>query len=136
METLCDLYAFLMLKSLIFDSFAFPALIRGRRTRTKMLAITFIVSCLSVCAFYVYVLVHLERERKRMKAHEKHLPEHFYEMEPKPREKDADNPKGPSISEEILRQTMIHLGLTLGGLMALFGGIEFFNSLVTWLHWY
>jgi hypothetical protein len=109
----------------------------GAANEDEMLAITFVVSCLSVCAFYVYVLVHLERERKRMKAHEKHLPEHFYEMEPKPRERDADNPKDPPISEEILRrQTMIHLGLTLGGLIALFGGIEFFNSLVTWLHWY
>jgi hypothetical protein len=114
-----------------------------------MLAIIFVVSCLSVCGFYVYVLVHLEREHKRMKAHEKHLPEHFYEMEPRPREKDADDPKGPPIlgrgraplpkakTEQILRrQTVIHLGLTLGGLTALFGGIEFLNLLVIRLHWY
>ena len=47
-----------------------------------MLAVIFIVSCLSVFGFYAYVLVHLRREEKREAAHKKRLPEHFYEMGP------------------------------------------------------
>src|ERR1700740_1302882 len=47
----------------------------------EMLAITLVVSCLSVCGFYVYVLVHLRREEKRGDAHKKRLPEHLHEME-------------------------------------------------------
>lgn len=114
-----------------------------------MLAVTFVVSCLSVCGFYVYVLVQLRREQKRGGAHKKHLPEHLCEMEPEPRQCDPENPADPdflsseaasqsdSRAETILRQeAMLRVGLTLGGLVALFGGIEFFNSLVTWLHWY
>jgi len=114
-----------------------------------MLAITLAVSCLSVCGFYVYVLVQLRREQKRGDAHKKHLPEHLYEIEPEPRQGDAENPADPdflgsgaaspsgSRAEATLRQeAMVRVGLTLGGLAALFGGIEFFNSLVTWLHWY
>jgi hypothetical protein len=113
----------------------------------EMLAVTFVVSCLSVCGFYVYVLVQLRREQKRGDAHKKHLPEHLYEMEPEPRQGDAENPAdpdflssvtaNPSDSRAPLRQeAMLRIGLTLGGLAALFGGIEFFNSLVTWLRWY
>ena len=115
-----------------------------------MLAVTFVVCCLSVCGFYVYVLVQLRREQKRGDAHKKHLPEHLYEMEPEPRQGDAENPADPDFlssgattsqsgarAEATLRQeAMLRVGLTLGGLAALFAGIEFFNSLVTWLHWY
>jgi hypothetical protein len=36
-----------------------------------MLAVVFGVSCLSVCGFYVYVLVQLRREQKREDAHKK-----------------------------------------------------------------
>ncbi len=31
---------------------------------------------------------------------------------------------------------MIGVGLTVCGLAAVLAGIEFLNSLVTWLHWY
>jgi hypothetical protein len=122
---------------------------RLRRRRTEMLAVTFVVSCLSVCGFYAYVLVQLRREQKRGDAHKKHLPEHLYEMEPERRQNDAENPEDPdflssgaaslsgSRAEATLRQeAILRVGLTLGGLAALLGGIEFFNSLVTWLHWY
>ena len=114
-----------------------------------MLAVTFIISCLSVCGFYVYVLVQLRREEKRGDAHKKCLPEHFYEMEPKRREDDVENPQDPDFlrtlkgirpnsgaEASLRRETMLGVGLTVGGLAALFAGIEFFNSLVTWLHWY
>jgi hypothetical protein len=114
----------------------------------EMLAATFIVSCLSVFGFYVYVLVHLRREEKREDTYKKRLPEHFYEMGPDPRQDGAEN-RHPDVSRtrtstrhgsgaeaELRRETLLGVGLTVGGLAAVLAGIEFFNSLVTWLHWY
>ena len=60
-----------------------------------MLAVVFAVSCLSVCGFYVYVLVQLRREQKREDAHKKHLPEHFHEMESDQRRGDAKFTRRP-----------------------------------------
>jgi Ca2+/Na+ antiporter len=115
----------------------------------EMLAVTFIVSCLSVCGFYVYVLVRLRREEKRGDAHKRHLAEHLYEMESEHHQSDAENPEDPDFlssgrtalynseaKASLRRETMLGVRLTVGGLAALFAGIEFFNSLVTWLHWY
>ena len=48
----------------------------------EMLAVIFVVSCLSVFGFYVYVLVHLRREEKREDAHKKHLPNIFTKWGP------------------------------------------------------
>ena len=114
-----------------------------------MLAFIFVVSCLLVFGFYVYVLVQLRREQKREDANKKHLPEHLYEMESDPRRGDARKAGPPkfrssetltppdSKAEAISRhEAMLRIGLTVGGLAALFGVIEFFNSLVTRLHWY
>ena len=113
-----------------------------------MLAAIFIISCLSVFGFYVYVLVHLRREEKREDACKKRLPEHFYEMGPERRQDGAEN-HYPDVSRtristrhnsraeaELRRETLLGVGLTVGGLAAVLAGIEFFNSLVTWLHWY
>ena len=114
-----------------------------------MLAVTFIVSSLSVLGFYAYVFVQLRREQKRGDAHKRNLPEHLYEMESEDRQNEAENPEDPyflssgatspwnSTVEAILRrETKVRVGLAAAGLVALFAGIEFFNSLVTWLHWY
>ncbi len=114
-----------------------------------MLAVIFIVSCLSVFGFYVYVLVQLRREQKREDAHKKRLPEHFYEMGPERRQDDAENRQDPDFlrtgksirrssgaEARLRRETMVGVGLTVGGLAAVLAGIEFLNSLVTWLHWY
>ncbi len=112
-----------------------------------MLAVTFVVSCLSVCGFYVYVLVQFRREQKRGDAHKKHLPQHLYEMESEHHQNDAENPEDPyflrpgptspwnSPVEVLRRETILGVGLAATGLVALFAGIELFNSLVTWLHW-
>ena len=113
-----------------------------------MLAVTFIVSSLSVLGFYVYVFVHLRREQKRGDSHRKRLAEHLYEMESDPRQSDAESPEDPgflssragirsgSIARAARREAMVRVGITLGGLAAILGGIKFFNSLVSWLHWY
>ncbi len=113
-----------------------------------MLAVTFIVSSISVLGFYAYVFVQLRREQKRGDRHKKHLAEHLYEMESDSLQSDAENPEDPSflssgagihsssVARAALRQeAIVRVGLTLGGLAALLGGIEFFNSLVSWLHW-
>jgi hypothetical protein len=113
-----------------------------------MLAVTFVVSCLSVCGFYGYVLVQFHREQKRLDAHKKRLPEHLYEMEPEPERNAAESHEDSDLCSRaatlpradaqalLRRETLIHLGLAVGGLAGLFAGIELFNSLVTWLHWY
>ena len=113
-----------------------------------MLAVTFIVSSISVLGFYSYVFVQLLREQKRGDSHKKHLAEHLYEMESDPRQSDAENPEDPdflssgagirfgSIAGAMSHQeAIVRVGLTLGGLAAILGGIEFLNSLVGWLHW-
>jgi hypothetical protein len=116
---------------------------------SEMLAVIFIVSCLSVFGFYVYVLVQLRREEKREAAYKKRLPEHFYQMGPERRQDDAENRRDPDFlgtgirirrnsgaEARLRRETMVGVGLTIGGLAAVLAGIEFLNSLVTWLHWY
>jgi Ca2+/Na+ antiporter len=116
----------------------------------EMLAVIFIVTCLSVFGFYVYVLVRLRREEKREDAHKKRLPEHLYEMGPDLHQDDAENRQDPDFlrigksirhksheaEARLRRETMVGVGLTVGGLAAVLAGIEFLNSLVTWLHWY
>lgn len=99
-----------MLKSLVSVSVCLSriAMQSAMAKEAEMLAVTFVVSCLSVCGFYVYVLVQLRREQKRGDAHKKHLPEHLYEMEPEPRQGDAEKPPDP----------------------------DFLSSEAAWLHWY
>jgi hypothetical protein len=52
--------------------------------KADVLEIAFVISFLFVCGFYAYVFVHLDRERKRLNAHKKHLLEHLYEMRQEP----------------------------------------------------
>ena len=111
-----------------------------------MLAITFVISFVFVCGFYAYVFVHLERERKRLSAHKKHLPEHLYEMRQEPASNETADRDAPDLpggasgsvkgkSQEFLRrETMIQVSLLVGGLAAIFAGIALFNSLVSKLH--
>jgi hypothetical protein len=93
--------------------------------------------------------VHLRREEKREDAYKKRLPEHFYEMGPDRRQDDAEDYHDPDVSRtrmstrhnsgaeaRLRRETLLGVGLTVGGLAAVLAGIEFFNSLVTWLHRY
>jgi hypothetical protein len=115
-----------------------PVMAEGAR----MLAVIFIVSCLAVLGFYVYVLVQLRREEKREDAYKKRLPEHFYEMGPERRQDNAANRQDPDFlrtristrhnsgaEARLRRETMVGVGLTVGGLAAILAGIEFLNSL-------
>jgi hypothetical protein len=111
----------------------------------EMLAVMFVVSFLSVCGFYAYVFVHLERESKQLRDHKKHLAEHLYEMEP---EQNAAEDREESRSRRgagtgraangqgsMRRETLVQVSLAVGGLVALFAGIEILNSLVNRLYW-
>jgi hypothetical protein len=151
MKSLCVPYAFLMRKSLGLVRSPFVGCHATRNGGgAEMLAAIFVVSCLSVFGFYVYVLVHLRREEKREDAQKKRLPQHFYEMGPGLHEDDAENRQDPDslrtgksirhnsrgVEARLRRETMVGVGLTVGGLAAVLAGIEFLNALVTWLHWY
>ncbi len=61
-----------------------------------MLALAFVVSFLFVCGFYAYVFVHLERERKRLSAHKRNLPDHLYEIRQEPSRKPNENQNAPN----------------------------------------
>jgi hypothetical protein len=107
----------------------------------RMLAVIFIVSCLSVFGFYVYVLVHLRREEKREEAYKKRLPEHFCEMGPERRQDDTED-CDPEVSRtristrhnsgpetRLRRETLVGVGLTVGGLAAVLAES---NSSIHW----
>jgi hypothetical protein len=103
-----------------------------------MLAVTFIVSFLSVCGFYAYVFVQLQREYTRLEAHKKRLAEHLYEMGPEAKttgadDEDIDDPdSSPRASTSLKakkpgpkhRDTLIQASLAVGGLAALFAGVQ------------
>jgi hypothetical protein len=110
-----------------------------------MLAVVFFVSFLSVCGFYAYVFVQMGRERKRLAEHKKHLAEHMYELEREPARKPAERgapeassgasiPVGTGTNASRRRETLLQVSVAVGGLVALFAGIEILNSFVTRLH--
>jgi hypothetical protein len=98
-----------------------------------MRAVAFVVSCLFVLGFYGYVLTRLYREHKRFKAQEKRLPEHLYEMEPETATavaapKTAAQRTSPNGRR---KETLLHVGVAIGGLLGVFAEIEFLNQLVS-----
>lgn len=105
-----------------------------------MVAVVLVVSCLSVFGFYGYVLLQFQQEQKQLKAHKKRLSEHLYEMEPESSKRAAERHGDPDsrlrattlpetkAQELMRRETLIQLSLAVGGLAAVFAGIEIFNS--------
>jgi hypothetical protein len=94
------------------------------------------VSCLLVLGFYGYVFTQLYREHKRFGSLEKRLHEHFYVMAPDRRTK-AERPRTevmPTISRHARKETLIHVGVAIGGLLGVFAEIEFLNLLVNSFH--
>jgi hypothetical protein len=84
MKSLRVPYAFLMRNSLglIRSPLLCVAMQPAIAKEAEMLAVIFIVSCLAVFGFYVYVLVHLRPEEKREDAHNKRLPNIFTKWDP------------------------------------------------------
>jgi hypothetical protein len=130
-----------------------------------MRVVIFLVSSLTVCGFYVYVLAQLYREEKRQESLRNRLQEHLHEVQPETRNaapktvtktinsgigfskrgvgRDNRRPRFDSLGAVALkskaeakarRDTVISLVLGVGGLAALFAGLEFFNSLLTMAH--
>jgi hypothetical protein len=125
----------------------------------------FLVSSLSVCGFYLYVLAQLYWEEKRQRSRKNGSQAPWNEAGPEKRGtapkriarigdtgigfskhgtgKDYERPRFHSAATVALdskaevkgwRVTVISLVLGVGGLAALFAGIELFNSLVTGTH--
>jgi hypothetical protein len=113
-----------------------------------MLAAVFILSFLSACGFYAYVFAKLNQEHRSLKTRKNRLPERLYQTKQGSARYEAESSSAavvPSFVPTTLgggkaegtsrREALAQIGLTLGGLAALFAGIVLFNSLVTWLHW-
>jgi hypothetical protein len=99
-----------------------------------MLAVAFVVvSGLSVLGFYGYVLVQFYQESKRFKFRGRFASDGSDDSDLCP--ETATVPK-TSARESIRRETLVHLGLAVSGLVGLFVEIKLINSLVTALHWY
>ena len=110
-----------------------------------MLAVVFIISCLAVCGFYIYVLVQFQQEQRHENERQKHFSEHLLQIGFRPKTR-----KDPYVSSAtsnhrtgdsqrlrkdaaLRRETMLDIGFSIAGLLALFAGIELLNSLVNWL---
>jgi hypothetical protein len=114
-----------------------------------MLAVIFIISCPGGIRFLCVRPRAPQTGGEAGGCSQKAAPEHFCEMGPDLYQDDAENRQDPdSLRTRVIsrhssgaearlrRETMVSVGLTVGGLAAVLAGIEFLNSLVTRLHWY
>jgi hypothetical protein len=90
--------------------------------------ITFLAVYGILCGFYVHVFVHLHREHRRLRLHKKQRQCYFYRAE-----LDSENAWIEKIAEyrNSRKEALMDLVFGMGGLAALFVGIELFNSLLT-----
>jgi hypothetical protein len=101
-----------------------------------MRAVALAISCLLVLGFYGYVFTQLYREHKRFKALESRLREHLYAIEPE-REVQGSHSKTatyPKIPGRMRKDTLIQVGVAIGGLLGLFAEIGFLNRMVNSFH--
>jgi hypothetical protein len=102
-----------------------------------MLAVAgFAVSCLLVLGFYGHVFMQLYREHQRFKAQEKRLDEHLCAMEPEVgiKGRSLKTSTGPKVPRHTHKETLIHVGVAIGGLVSVFAEIVLLNWLVTSFH--
>ncbi len=94
-----------------------------------MTGIIFLVTYGILCGFYVHVFVRLHREYRRLNTHKNHMQCYFYRAE-----LDSENAWIEKIAgyRSSRKQALMDLVLGMGGLAALFAGIELFNLLLTW----
>jgi len=95
-----------------------------------------VASCLLVLGFYGYVFLQLYREHRRYTALENRLREHLYEMEPKPQIKMGPSNRAglPKAPKHIRKETLIQVGVAIGGLLGIFAEIGFLNGLINSFH--
>jgi hypothetical protein len=103
-------------------------LTRSWKAAIDMTEIIFLVIYGTLCGFYIYVLLHLHREHKRLNANKRHLQFYFYRTE-----LDSENAWVEKIAgyRSSRKQALMDLVFGVGGLAALFVGIELFNLLLT-----
>jgi len=94
-----------------------------------MTGIIFLITYGTVCGFYAHVLVHLHRERRQLSARKRPLQFYFYRAELNSANAWIEKVSGYRASR---KQALTDLVVGMGGLVALFAGIELFNLLLTW----
>jgi hypothetical protein len=101
-----------------------------------------VIACVASCflvlvlGFYGYVFMQLYREYQRFEAQEKHLAEHLcaIRLNPEIRAGRAKKAKLPKLPGHIRKETLIHVGVALGGLLGVFAEIDFLNRVVSAFH--
>jgi hypothetical protein len=91
------------------------------------------VGCLLVLGFYGYVFMQLYREHKRFGSLEKRLHEHLCAIQPEHYTK-PDYPRTaamPKIPRHARKESLLHVGVAIGGLLGVFAEIGLLNWLVT-----
>ena len=99
-----------------------------------MLAIAgFAIGGVLVLGFYGYVFWQLYCEHKRVRGLERRLREHLVGMDAESEsESESDFPK--NLVKRVRRETMIQVGVAIGGLVGIFAEIGLLNQLVDSLH--
>jgi hypothetical protein len=101
-----------------------------------MRVLAFAISSLLVLGFYGYVFTQLFREHKRFKALESRLREHLYAIESEGGVKGdpSKTAASPKIPGQMRKDTLIQLGVAIGGLVGLFAEIGFLSQMVNSFH--
>ena len=93
-----------------------------------MAGIIFLLTYGVLCGFYVHVFIQLHREHQRLRLHKNHMQCYFYRAE-----LDSENAWIEKVAgyRSSRKQALMDLVFGMGGLAALFVGIELFNLLLT-----
>jgi hypothetical protein len=94
------------------------------------------VGFLLVLGFYGYVFLQLYREHRRFRSMAKRLDEHLVAAEPSPA-MNAVRPKtalAPMVQRRARKETLLHLGVAVGGLLGVFAEIGLLNWVVGSFH--
>lgn len=102
-----------------------------------MLAVVGIaVGCLLVLGFYGYVFLQLYREHRRFRSMAKRLDEHLVAAETSPAMNAVrtKTPPAPMVQQRARKETLLHLGVAVGGLLGVFAEIGLLNWVVSSFH--
>src|SRR5580698_10487090 len=106
-------------------------------SEAKMLTIAAcILSGIVVLGFYGYVVAHLSREHRKMKARDQHVADHVSRISTSCETKPLPSPqqsrkKTPS---SFRTEALVNVGVALGGLAAMFAEIEILSRLLSSSH--
>jgi hypothetical protein len=94
------------------------------------------VGCLLALGFYGYVFLQLYREHRRFRSMAKRLDEHLLAPEPSPELKAVRTKTvlAPKVQRRARKETLLHVGVALGGLLGVFAEIGLLNWVVNSFH--